>query len=64
MIKLDIKDHCHTCAYFDPELSEINGTYFYDDVAYGEIGDNVITCSRSIMCEYLRRKAKKEKDSE
>ena len=63
MIKLDVKDRCHTCVYFDPELSTIRRTYLYqDDEVYSEIGDNVITCSRSTMCEYLRRKALKEEN--
>ena len=55
MLKLQIKEYCHDCDFFDPELEE-RAAYFYGKKVYME--DRLIVCANKRSCDkienYLR----------
>ena len=55
MLKLQIKEYCHDCDFFDPELEE-PVAYFDGKKVYME--DRLVVCAHQHSCdkieEYLR----------
>lgn len=52
MIKLDVKDYCHSCTEFDPEVE--HPTNFYANAEVALITDTVIRCKDLKKCENIK----------
>lgn len=68
MIKLDVKDYCHTCKDFEVEVDDKRAVFYSDTSSFiGEVsmyGDLTIKCAHQAKCdrirEYLKEKILKE----
>lgn len=54
MIKLDVKDYCHSCMDFDPDVVPAHKE-FTDWTNEIVLTDTVIRCKNRDRCEAIRR---------
>ena len=52
MIKLDVKDYCHTCTEFNADI-QYPDKYFAENFVDG-LSDTIIRCSEMKKCEKIR----------
>lgn len=69
MVKLEIKDYCQTCPYFEPDVITPSTMFYADGTALKKNEDTIIKCSNREICEYVRQSTisendKKQKDFE
>ena len=61
MIKLKVKDYCHGCVNFSPEVYPV---FYANNVPH----DQIVVCEHRDECEriehHLRKEIKKEKENE
>ena len=56
MIELKIEPHCHSCPYFEPEISkQFAGPLLYE---------GIITCKNSNLCNHVRMFVKLNKEEQ
>jgi len=58
MIKLDIKNYCHSCTEFDPEVEYPKHIYTNGDITVSS--NTVIRCKERAKCENFMRHLKGE----
>lgn len=54
MISLEIKDYCHTCSDFEPDVEKPQNFYVGSEI-YTTIGDTIIKCKDRERCEQLKQ---------
>ena len=52
MIQIDVKDYCHTCTEFDPDVEYPTNIYANNEVAL--IGDTIVRCKDRRKCENIK----------
>jgi hypothetical protein len=69
MIELVVKEYCHSCLEFEPDVNKDPVTYYTEDLFLGEreymtVCNTVIHCAHRHRCEsmisQLKREMKKE----
>ena len=58
MIRIDVKDYCHSCTEFDPDVEYPIPIYANNDVA--QITDTIVRCKDRHKCENIHRRMKLE----
>lgn len=58
MIRLEVKDYCHNCPEFQPDVEHPHALR----TGHGDVilSDTVIRCERTDICEIIYKRAKKE----
>lgn len=55
MVKLDIKDYCQTCPYFEPDVVTPSTMYTLDGSVLRKNEDTIIKCNNREICEFVRQ---------
>ena len=58
MIRLEVKDYCHSCSEFNPDIKY--PTNFYADGKVVMMTDTLVRCKDRCKCENLKCHIKKE----
>jgi len=53
MIRIDVKEYCHSCTEFDPEVEYPIHIYANNDVAQST--DTIVRCKDRGKCENIKR---------
>lgn len=53
MIKLEVKEYCHGCTEFDPDIKRPE-TLYVGNESYTSIGDTIIRCEHREKCDRIR----------
>lgn len=59
MVKLDIKDYCQTCPYFEADVSYPPTLYYENDKPIYEDGDTIVRCVNREHCEFVKQGCEK-----
>lgn len=52
MLKLQIKEYCHECDFFDPELKDC---FTYLDGKKLYMGDRLVVCANKHSCDKIEK---------
>ena len=53
MIRIDVKDYCHACMDFSPDVTK--PVKYYGDTNEILLGDTIVQCEHARRCEAIRR---------
>lgn len=54
MIRLEVREYCHDCFDFDPNVQSPERFYAYSDRVAGQT-DTIVRCRSRARCENIRR---------